>query len=232
MTATRYLTLAALAIALPSCSAFKKKDPNYDTAGGGDGNYDTANPYGVPDGGSGESVPYQPVNPPANSNSNPTYSPAAYEENTAQASPTPAPSHSAAPTHATRPASGASVTYTVVKGDTLGGIARRHGVTSAAIKQANGMTSDTVVLGKKLTIPGGSASASAAAAPAAAHAAPSTHTTRSAPAATTSGKTHTVVKGDSLGKIARQHNVSVDALKKANHLTNDTVVLGAKLRIP
>ena len=216
MTATRYLTLAALAIALPSCSAFKKKDPNYDTPDGG--NYDTSNPYGVPDGGSGESVPYQPVNPPANSN--PTYSPAAYEDNTAQATPapSPAPSH-AAPSHAS-PA--ASVSHTVAKGDTLGGIARRYGVTAAAIKQANGMSSDTVVLGKTLTIPGGSASAAAA----------PPHAARTAPAATAGGKTHTVVKGDSLGKIARQHNVSVEALKKANHMTSDTVVLGSKLRIP
>jgi peptidoglycan endopeptidase LytE len=42
----------------------------------------------------------------------------------------------------------------VVKGDTLGGIARKYGTTVAAVKQANAMTSDTVVLGKKLKIPG------------------------------------------------------------------------------
>ena len=91
MTSTRYLALAALALSLPSCSMFKKGgDENYDTAGGDAGNYDTSNPYGVPDGGAGESVPYQPVNPPAD---NPTDGQAADEANTT----TPAPAESAAP---------------------------------------------------------------------------------------------------------------------------------------
>ena len=43
--------------------------------------------------------------------------------------------------------------YTVQSGDTLYAIARRHGVTTNAIKDANGMTSDTVRLGQKLKVP-------------------------------------------------------------------------------
>jgi LysM repeat protein len=205
MTSTRYLALAAIAFALPSCTLFKKNEPDYDTP---DATADTANEYGVPDGGSSESVPYQPVNPPAN---NPTYSPAAYEENTAPATPA-APSHAApAPSHAA-----ASTSHVVAKGDTLGGIAKRYGVSSAAIKQANGMSSDTVVLGKTLVIPGASGPA----------------TRPAAGNASGGGKVHTVVKGDSLSKIATQHGVTVEALKKANNMTSDTVVLGSKLRIP
>jgi N-acetylmuramoyl-L-alanine amidase len=41
-----------------------------------------------------------------------------------------------------------------------------------------------------------------------------------------------VVKGDSLGRIGSKYGVSIDALKKANGLKSDTVVLGSKLRIP
>ena len=207
MTSTRYLALAAIALCLPACSTFKKKDPNYDTADGG--GYDTSNPYGTPDAGGGEGAPYQPVNPPAAASANPTYSPAAYEENTAQAAPAAAAAHAA-------PAASPAASHVVAKGDTLGGIARQYGTTAAAIKQANGMTSDTVVLGKTLAIPAGSAPASR---PAAGN-------------ASAGGKTHTVVKGDSLAKISRQHGVTVEALKKANSMTNDTVVLGTKLRIP
>ncbi len=234
MTSTRYLALAAIALGLPSCAAFKKKDPDYDTAGGDTAVAD-ANPYGVPDsGGSGESVPYQPVNPPANaSNANPTYSPAAYEDNT-PGKPS-APSHSThtppAPSHApaAHAASGGG-SHVVVKGDTLDKIARQYGVSGAAIKQANGMKNDTVVLGKKLVIPGGSGAAAAPAAHPAAHSAP-------APAApshgnTSGGKTHTVVKGDSLGKIAAKYGTTSAAIKKANNMKSDTVVLGSKLRIP
>jgi LysM repeat protein len=206
MSTVRYLALATAAFSLASCSLFKKGDENYDTVDGGD-QYDTpANPYGVPGDASAESVPYQPVNPPADNN--PTYGQAAYEDHAAT---TPAP---AAPTHASPAApSGASTTHVVVKGDTLGGIARRYGTTSAAIKQANGMTSDTVVLNKKLVIPGSSGPV------------------KSAPASG-GGKVHQVAKGDSLSRIAAKYGTTADAIKKANGMTSDTVVLGSKLRIP
>jgi len=40
------------------------------------------------------------------------------------------------------------------------------------------------------------------------------------------------VKGDTLSKIASKHGTTSDAIKKANGMKSDTVVLGAKLRIP
>jgi LysM repeat protein len=206
MSTVRYLALATAAFSLASCSLFKKGDENYDTVDGA-GQSDTSNPYGVPGDASAETVPYQPVNPPAD---NPTYGQAAYEDNAA----TPAP---AAPSGASAPApSGASTTHTVVKGDTLGAIARRYGTTSAAIKQANGMTTDTVVLGKKMVIPGSSGPVKSA-----------------APAGGNGGgKVHVVAKGDTLSRIAAKHGTTSDAIKKANGMTSDTVVLGSKLRIP
>jgi len=207
MSSTRYLALAAFALSLPSCTLFKKDEPDYDTsaADAGGGAYDTSNPYGVPDAGTGESVPYQAVNPPAANTpgANPTYSPAAYEENSV----TPAPAHPAT-------AAAASTSHTVARGDTLSGIARQYGVSTAAIKQANGMTSDTVVLGKAMVIPGASGPAP-----------------KSAPAAA-GGKTHTVVRGDTLAGISRKTGASVEAIKKANAMKSDTVILGSKLRIP
>lgn len=45
------------------------------------------------------------------------------------------------------------VAYTVVGGDTLSGIAYAHGVKVAAIKSANGLSSDKLQVGQKLTIP-------------------------------------------------------------------------------
>jgi LysM repeat protein len=200
MSHSRHLLLAAAACLLPSCSLFNKGGEDYDTAdGAGDAGYDTANPYGVPGENAADAVPYQAVNPPAD---NPTYSPAAYEENTAAATP-------GAPAAA---AVAANTSHTVVRGDTLGGIARRYGVSGTAIKQANGMTSDTVVLGKQLAIPGSSGPVAATAA--------------------SGGKVHTVVKGDTLARISSKTGASIDAIKKANGMTSDTVVLGSKLRIP
>lgn len=201
MSHSRYLVLAAACL-LPSCSLFNKNEENYDTIdGAGDAAYDTSNPYGVPGDAGAESVPYQPINPPAD---NPTYSQAAYEDTGTS----PAAAEPSAP-----PSVAASTSHTVVRGDTLGGIARRYGVSTSAIKQANGMTSDTVVLGRKLVIPGASGRAAA-------------------PAASSGGKTHVVVKGDTLDRISRKHGVSIDAIKKANGMKSDTVILGSKLRIP
>jgi len=102
-------------------------------------NYDTADPYGIPDysGAQGaETADYQPVNPPAGA----SYGPAAYEATTPTA---PAPTPAAGPR-----------SHTVVGGDTLWGLSRKYGVSIDAIRAANSMTGDTVVLGSTLSIPG------------------------------------------------------------------------------
>ena len=137
MNPIKFAIPSAIALALASC-ATKKEDA-----------YDTSSPYGPADA-STESAPYQPVAP-----SNQTYdTPAEYEVagNTPSSPNIPA---TPAPSPPDAPASPAAIatTHTVVKGDTLGGIARKYKVTAASIKTANAMTSDVVVLGKKLKIP-------------------------------------------------------------------------------
>ncbi|KAL3509106.1 hypothetical protein ACH5RR_028507 [Cinchona calisaya] len=41
----------------------------------------------------------------------------------------------------------------IERGDTLWGLSRKYGVSVEAIKEANGLTGDTIYAGKKLTIP-------------------------------------------------------------------------------
>jgi LysM repeat protein len=54
-----------------------------------------------------------------------------------------------------------------------------------------------------------------------------------APAAPTGKVTeHYVAPGDSLWKLSKQYGVSIDAIKAANQMTNDTVILGKKMIIP
>ncbi len=140
MTPIRILAPSLLAFAFVSCASQKSDS------------YDTANPYGAADPGA--------INPPATSEpANPVYdTPAAYEETGAAPS---APMSAAVPATpnmpapaAPRPASnGAAIIHTVVAGDTLSGISAKYKVPSAAIKQANNMTKDTVVLGRKMVIP-------------------------------------------------------------------------------
>lgn len=44
--------------------------------------------------------------------------------------------------------------------------------------------------------------------------------------------TYKVKSGDSLGKIAMEHRVSIETLKKYNDLENDRIVVGKELKIP
>jgi LysM repeat protein len=139
MTPIRILAPSVLAVALVSCAAQKDQ-------------YDTPDPYGTADAGA--------VNPPVTAPANPVYdTPAAYEESgTAAVSPAvpgiPAvPATPAAPAVPAPPANGSAVIHTVVAGDTLSGLSAKYKIPSASIKQANRMTNDTVVLGRKMVIP-------------------------------------------------------------------------------
>lgn len=139
MTSFRILAPALAALALASCAS-QKADP-----------YDTANPYGTADAG----LAQEPANPVYDT-------PAAYEEGGANASASsyaPAPSASNVPippAPAPAPAhtgNGSAIIHTVVAGDTLSGLSSKYKVPVAAIKQANRMTNDVVVLGRKMVIP-------------------------------------------------------------------------------
>ncbi|SDU07226.1 LysM repeat-containing protein [Verrucomicrobium sp. GAS474] len=52
------------------------------------------------------------------------------------------------------------------------------------------------------------------------------------PAPAAPAKTYTVQKGDTLWKISRKCNVTVEALKKANHLPSDQIAVGTALTVP
>jgi LysM repeat protein len=140
MNPIRILAPSVLAVALVSCASQKADQ------------YDTANPYGTADAGA--------VNPPATAPANPVYdTPAAYEESTGVPATgavpgVPAvPLTPAVPAAPAPPANGSAIIHTVVAGDTLSGLSAKYKVPSASIKQANRMTNDTVVLGRKMVIP-------------------------------------------------------------------------------
>jgi LysM repeat protein len=66
--------------------------------------------------------------------------------------PTPAPTTGPSVTPTPTPSPSAK-SYVVVSGDTLSKIATKFGITVAALKLANGLTSDLISIGKKLIIP-------------------------------------------------------------------------------
>jgi LysM repeat protein len=157
---------------------------------------------------------------------------------------------------------GPSTTYVVKSGDTLGGIAYRHGVKVAAIRSANNMTSDKLSVNQKLTIPAGTKKAGPEvkvaepkvepvaepkvepiAEPKVEPVAPppvDTNTTVApvnvvAPVnavAAPSTQTYTVKEGEDLYAVAIRWGVSPSDLKALNNLTSTDLKAGMVLQIP
>ena len=98
--------------------------------------------------------------------------------------------------------------YYVKKGDSLYGIAKSYGVSVEDIKRLNSLSSNSLSIGQELLIPGLSS--------------------ENAP----SVKVYTVLKGDSLYKIANLYGISVDELKTANKLSSSVLSIGQQLVIP
>ncbi|WP_066520554.1 LysM peptidoglycan-binding domain-containing protein [Curtobacterium ammoniigenes] len=126
-----------------------------------------------------------------------------------------------------------TISYRVVPGDTVTAIARRAGVSNAAVIAANALPADgRIVAGQTLIIPAAPTTAPAAPAPAAAT------TTSNAPAPAPAREpaiagSVTIAPGQTAASIASANGVSVSALLAANGLTyTSTIYAGAKLVIP
>ncbi|MGJ8654687.1 MAG: LysM peptidoglycan-binding domain-containing protein [Opitutaceae bacterium] len=105
----------------------------------------------------------------------------------------------------------ASTTYTVQKGDTLGHIALKHGISTAELRRMNSLSGDLIRAGQKLKVP---------------------TTGRVSSPSTVTGSVHIVTRGDTLGGIAMAHGISISNLKRANNLSSDVIRIGQKLQIP
>lgn len=117
--------------------------------------------------------------------------------------------------------SASASTYTVQKGDSLYWIAKKHHTSIQEIKTLNHLPSDFLKINQVLKITP-EVTVKTATAP----------TKASAPAkAPAKVQTYTVVKGDSLSKIASKYKVSVADIKKWNNLKTDLIRIGQKLKL-
>lgn len=122
------------------------------------------------------------------------------------------------------------VYHRVRRGDTLGGIADKYGVSVAALRAANKVRGTTIHPGQDLLItaaPRGMEAQAAATMASLAAEAPVRSSRRS------SSDRHVVRRGDTLWSIARTHGVSMDHLANTNGLSRSgTLSVGQVLSIP
>jgi len=150
----------------------------------------------------------------------PEASPAHGSEVSAEATTTPVPATATPVVEVSETTTGAVVggtTYIVRWGDTLFSISLKFGTTVDAIKEANGLTSDFIIVGQELIIPvdGVMPPPEAGLPPA-------------------GGPTiHIVQPGENLFRISLRYGTTVDAIAKANNIVNPWFIyVGQELKIP
>ena len=99
-------------------------------------------------------------------------------------------------------------TYTVQKGDTLYGIAKKYDITVEELKGLNNITSNNLYIGQQLKVP------------------------KLETIEEEEYEVYTVVKGDSLWLISQKYDISVDDLIEINNLETVNLQIGDKLKIP
>jgi len=113
--------------------------------------------------------------------------------------------------------------YTIASGDNYSTLAKKFHISVKALMDANpGVEPTKLKIGQKINIPAPAGSTTQ-----------TTAATPSAPSTTAAGEqVYTVKSGDSLTKISSHFGISVKAIRSANALKTDRIVVGQKLKIP
>lgn len=98
--------------------------------------------------------------------------------------------------------------YRVRRGDTLIGIARTYGITTASLRRANGIDGSQILVGQRLAIPRQGAPVEIPTQP------------------------YIVQSGDTLWQIAHRHGITVTALRRVNKLNGNILQPGQTLELP
>jgi membrane-bound lytic murein transglycosylase D len=129
------------------------------------------------------------------------------------------------------------VRHKVKKGDTLASLARKYGISSLEIKKANHLESEKLKTGQTLRIEKGDVEPNREQKQDShgdskkGHVRANTNSATEKAADTPVVKTYTVKKGDSLNKIARENNLTLDMLRQLNKLGKDGIYPGQVVQV-
>ena len=128
--------------------------------------------------------------------------------------------------------------YKVKKGESLGAIAKRYGVSESTLRSLNGLKKGKLRAGRNIRVPNEGddvpdEAVEAAPQEAREPAAASPKTASKKPKSVASQRTHKVTAGQTLSGIAAKYKISVSALKQHNGLSKSGLIKpGMKLKIP
>lgn len=106
--------------------------------------------------------------------------------------------------------------HVIIQGDSFYSLAQKYGVSTKAIANANpNVDPRRLQIGQKVYVP-----------------APDPSTASAASSTANGARAYTVKSGDTLTRIASQFGTTVRALRSANNLSTDRIVVGQKLTIP
>lgn len=133
-------------------------------------------------------------------------------------------------------------TYMIQDGDTLGSIARKHGVERSELLKENRLSEgQPIYIGETLRIPMGPEEATSSENTKVAETPKPADAKKKSVVVGETGNTsekktaanfHTVKKGDTLTSISRTYGTDVETLKSTNGLKSDVISLGQKLKLP
>ncbi len=106
------------------------------------------------------------------------------------------------------PAAAPTGVHTVVRGDTLSGVARKYGMSARELADVNNIRGAAIQVGQKLKVRGEAKGAGGGTA-----------------------SVHTVAKGETLGTIAQKYKMSVKELSALNGLRGTGIKAGQKLKV-
>lgn len=108
--------------------------------------------------------------------------------------------------------------HTVRRGETLGRIARRYGMTLRDLKFQNGLRNNRIYPGQRIKVYGGGSSSNN-------YATNKTYSKEDLP------ETHKVRRGETLYNIALKYGMSVNQIKAANNLRSSSIYPGQRLKV-
>lgn len=117
--------------------------------------------------------------------------------------------------------SSSSSSYTVKRGDTLSGIASKHGISLSNLMKWNNLSTTLIYPGDKFVVSKNGSSNSGS----------NSGSSNSGNSNSGSSKVHTVKSGDTLSSLAKKYNTSVSNLKKWNNLNSSLIIVGQKLNV-